>query len=109
MRDVPGVARAFIDRPGELPQMQIEIDRAHAARYGLNVADIQDVIETALGGKEATADLGRRAQVRAWWCGCARSERDARPRCASILDRRRPRRIRIPLDEVASFRTSAAA
>ncbi|HZS10536.1 MAG TPA: CusA/CzcA family heavy metal efflux RND transporter [Blastocatellia bacterium] len=51
---VRGVARAFIDRYGEVPQLQIEIDRARAARYGLNVADIQDVIETALGGKAAT-------------------------------------------------------
>jgi len=54
VRDVDGVRRAFIDRLGELPQLQIDIDRAAAARYGLNVADIQDVIETALGGKAAT-------------------------------------------------------
>ena len=52
--DVPGVARAMIDRQGELPQELIEIDRAQAARYGLNIGDIQDVIETALGGREAT-------------------------------------------------------
>ena len=51
---VDGVARAFIDRFGEVPQLQIEIDRQCAARYGLNVADIQDVIEIALGGKTAT-------------------------------------------------------
>jgi cobalt-zinc-cadmium resistance protein CzcA len=51
--DVPGLARAMIDRQGELPQELIEIDRAQAARYGLNVGDIQDVIETALGGREA--------------------------------------------------------
>lgn len=51
---VRGVARAFIDRPGEVPQLQIEIDRARAARYGLNVSDIQDFIETTLGGKSAT-------------------------------------------------------
>lgn len=51
---IQGVARAFIDRYGVVPQLQIEIDRAKAARYGLNVADIQDVIETALGGKATT-------------------------------------------------------
>ncbi|MBX3664564.1 MAG: efflux RND transporter permease subunit [Burkholderiales bacterium] len=53
--DVPGVARAMIDRQGELPQELVEIDRAQAARYGLNITDIQDVLETALGGREATA------------------------------------------------------
>jgi cobalt-zinc-cadmium resistance protein CzcA len=52
--NVRGVARAFIDRYGQIPQLQIEVDRAKAARYGLKVADIQDVIETALGGKQAT-------------------------------------------------------
>jgi len=51
---VRGVARAFVDRGGQVPQMQIEIDRSRAARYGLNVADVEDVIETALGGKTAT-------------------------------------------------------
>jgi cobalt-zinc-cadmium resistance protein CzcA len=51
---VPGVARAFVDRLGELPQIQVRVDRARAARYGLNVGDVQDVIETALGGKQVT-------------------------------------------------------
>ena len=54
VRHVEGVKRAFIDRLGELPQFLIDIDREAAARYGLNVADIQDVIETALGGQAAT-------------------------------------------------------
>jgi heavy metal efflux system protein len=51
---VRGVARAFVDRGGQVPQLQIEINRARAARYGLNVGDVEDVIETALGGKTAT-------------------------------------------------------
>src|SRR3954462_1272556 len=54
VQGVPGVARAFVDRLGELPQIQVKVDRARAARYGLNVADIQDVIESALGGKAVT-------------------------------------------------------
>lgn len=51
---VHGVSRAFIDRAGEVPQLQIQVNRARAARYGLNVADVEDVIETALGGKVGT-------------------------------------------------------
>ena len=54
IKDVRGVKRAFIDRLGELPQLLIQVDRGAAARYGLNVADIQDVIEMVLGGKPAT-------------------------------------------------------
>jgi cobalt-zinc-cadmium resistance protein CzcA len=54
VQPVRGIARAFIDRAGQVPQLQIEIDRQRAARYGLNVADVEDVIETALGGRTAT-------------------------------------------------------
>jgi cobalt-zinc-cadmium resistance protein CzcA len=53
---VKGVARSFIDRAGSLPQYVIDIDRAAAARYGVNVGDIQDLVETALAGK-ATSEL----------------------------------------------------
>ena len=52
--EVEGVSRALIDRVGDLPNYLVNIDRARAARYGLNVADIQDVIEIGLGGKPAT-------------------------------------------------------
>src|SRR5258708_14854097 len=54
VKDVRGVKRAFVDRLGWLPQLLIRLDRDAAARYGLNVADIQDVIEMVLGGKAAT-------------------------------------------------------
>ena len=54
VQSVKGVMRAFIDRDGELPQYVLEFDRAQAARYGINVADVQDLMESALGGKAAT-------------------------------------------------------
>jgi cobalt-zinc-cadmium resistance protein CzcA len=54
VKQVPGVFRAEIDRLGELPQLVVDIDRERAARYGLNVNDVQDVIEAALAGKSAT-------------------------------------------------------
>ena len=54
IKQVPGVFRAEIDRAGDLPQLVIDIDRDRAARLGLNVQDIQDVIEAALAGKAAT-------------------------------------------------------
>lgn len=53
-KQVQGVQRAEVDRLGELPQLVIDIDRERAARYGLNVSDVQDVIEAALAGKAAT-------------------------------------------------------
>ena len=51
---VRGLDRAAVDRAGEVPQLQISIDRERASRYGLNVGDVEDVIETALGGTVAT-------------------------------------------------------
>jgi cobalt-zinc-cadmium resistance protein CzcA len=54
IKQVRGVSRAEIDRQGELPQLLINIQREQAARYGLNVGDVQDVIEAALAGKGAT-------------------------------------------------------
>jgi heavy metal efflux system protein len=54
IKQVQGVYRAEIDRLGEVPHLLIEIDRARAARAGLNVGDVQDVIEAALAGKAAT-------------------------------------------------------
>ena len=53
-KQVAGVQRAEVDRLGELPQLLVEIDREAAGRLGLNIQDIQDVIETALAGKAAT-------------------------------------------------------
>lgn len=52
--NVEGVTRSFVDRDGRLPQYRIDIDRVTAARYGVNVADLQETIEAALAGKAAT-------------------------------------------------------
>jgi cobalt-zinc-cadmium resistance protein CzcA len=51
---VPGATDINVEKVSGLAYLQIEIDRAKIARYGINVADIQDVIETAIGGKEAS-------------------------------------------------------
>ena len=51
---VEGVRRSFIDRDGTLPQFRLEIDRSAAARHGVNIGDIQDVVEASLAGKAAT-------------------------------------------------------
>ena len=53
-KQVVGVQRAEIDRLGEVPQLVIDIDRDRAARLGLNVGDIQDVVESALAGRATT-------------------------------------------------------
>jgi cobalt-zinc-cadmium resistance protein CzcA len=102
VKNVPGVARAFVDRLGELPQIQVRIDRARAARYGLNVGDIQDVIETALGGKQVTQmwEGERRFGVAV---RLAEPERNL-TRIQGLLVAT-PNGAYVPLSEIATFRT----
>jgi heavy metal efflux system protein len=51
---VPGVADLRAEQVAGMPNLNIKIDRSRLARYGLTVADVQEVIETAVGGKAAT-------------------------------------------------------
>ncbi len=54
LRQVPGAVDVFPDQIVGENYLEIEIDRKRAARYGVTVKSIQDVIEVALGGKEIT-------------------------------------------------------
>ena len=51
---VRGAADVNVEKVSGLAYLQIEIDRDKLARYGINVADVQEVVETAIGGKEAS-------------------------------------------------------
>lgn len=60
--NVRGAADVAIDQEPPLPQLQIKVNRQAAARFGINVADIGDLIETAIGGKAvATVFLGEKS------------------------------------------------
>jgi Cu(I)/Ag(I) efflux system membrane protein CusA/SilA len=51
-KTVPGVSSALAERLTGGRYVDVRIDRAAAARYGLNIADVQDVISGAVGGEE---------------------------------------------------------
>ncbi|MDR6369423.1 cobalt-zinc-cadmium resistance protein CzcA [Chryseobacterium bernardetii] len=51
LNTIPGSADLAIDQEPPLPQLQIIANRDKIAQYGLNVADVADLIEVALGGK----------------------------------------------------------
>ena len=57
LRTVPGVADLGLFRVIGQPNLEFHLDREAAARYGLNVSDVQDAIETAVGGKAVTQVL----------------------------------------------------
>jgi Cu(I)/Ag(I) efflux system membrane protein CusA/SilA len=51
LRHVPGATDVVADRIVGKPYLEFKIDRERVARYGANVRDVQDVIETAIGGE----------------------------------------------------------
>lgn len=51
VRQVPGAADAAIEQEPDQAQVRIRIDRQEVARYGINISDVQDVIEMAIGGR----------------------------------------------------------
>ncbi|WP_306475774.1 efflux RND transporter permease subunit [Methyloversatilis sp.] len=53
-RTVPGASEIKIERVTGQQYLTIEIDRRTIARHGLNVADINDLIEAAIGGRHVT-------------------------------------------------------
>lgn len=57
VRSVRGAADVFPDQIVGEGYVEIDIDREKAARYGVSVGDVQDVIETALGGRVITTTV----------------------------------------------------
>ena len=53
LRSVRGSADIQVDQISGMPQLKITVDRHAIARYGLNLADVQEVIKTAIGGETA--------------------------------------------------------
>ena len=50
LKDVPGTASVYSERVAGGRYIKVDIQREKAARYGLNIADVQQVVATAIGG-----------------------------------------------------------
>ncbi len=57
MAKIPGVADLGTFQVRGQPNVNLVVDRAAASRFGLNVSDVQDAVETAVGGKAVTQVL----------------------------------------------------
>ena len=57
MREVRGVEDLGLFRVLGQPNLNFEVDRDQAARFGLNVADVQDAVQTAIGGNAVSQVL----------------------------------------------------
>jgi cobalt-zinc-cadmium resistance protein CzcA len=62
MRQVPGIEDLGVFRVLGQPNLNITVDRDAAARYQINVADVQDAIQTAVGGNALTQVLQEEAR-----------------------------------------------
>ena len=103
---VKGVIRAFIDRSGTLPQYVLDIDRQAAARYGINVGDIQDLVETALAGK-ATSELWEGEKHFSVVVRLKESERSL-PNLPNLLVAS-PNGAQVPLSQLVQFKSISGA
>lgn len=104
LKDVPGVNKDAIipDRVIGKPYLEIDIDREKMARYHVNIRDVQDIIEIAIGGISATTTVeGReRYPVRVRY---ARELRDTQEELEKILVPSSDG-AQIPLSQLATIR-----
>lgn len=57
LKNVPGTASVYAERVTGGRFIDVDIDRLAAARYGLNIADIHDIVQTAIGGMTITESV----------------------------------------------------
>jgi Cu(I)/Ag(I) efflux system membrane protein CusA/SilA len=99
IRQVPGASNVYPEQVTSGQYLNIEIDRADAARYGISVADIQQVIETAIGETALTTTIEgrRRFPVRVRYA----PEYRANPEMLGQVLIASPNGTQVPLSEVA--------
>jgi heavy metal efflux system protein len=99
---IPGAAEPQMEVTSGVAELQIDVDRASLARYGLNISDVQEIIENLVGGKPVSEMI----QGRARFPISVRLSEDLRndPEALKQLVLRAPGGEVIPLDQVAKVR-----
>ncbi|MGI8744559.1 MAG: efflux RND transporter permease subunit [Bryobacteraceae bacterium] len=59
---IPGAAEPQMEVTSGVAELQVDLDRPALARYGLNVADVQEVVETLIGGRPVSEMIEGRAR-----------------------------------------------
>jgi copper/silver efflux system protein len=105
LRDAPGTRSAIAERGASGYYLDVEIDREAAARYGLNVMDVQDAMMTAVGGTVATQTVEGRERYGV----LVRYPRDLRQSAERIAQVRIPTMDgmqQVPLGQLATLRAT---
>jgi Cu(I)/Ag(I) efflux system membrane protein CusA/SilA len=105
LRTIPGAADVYPEQVTGAPYLDVRVDREAAARYGITVGAIQDVIETAVGETTLTLTIeGRqRFPVRVRYAAPHRSSPEA---LASVLVTA-PNGTPVPLGQLATIRPAS--
>lgn len=104
LEKVPGSADLDIDQEPPLPQLQIVMDREAIARYGLNISDVSELIEVAIGGK-AVAQLYQGDRQYDITCKYKEDARDTPEKIAGLM-LTSSTGAKIPLSQVAEIKLS---
>jgi heavy metal efflux system protein len=101
LRDVDGTSNVKVEQVSGLPFLEIRIDKGEIARRGLNLADVQDVVGTAIGGRTAGLlfENDRRFAIIVRLADNLRSDVEALGRLPVAL----PQGDSVPLRDLASF------
>lgn len=104
LNTIPGAVDLDIDQEPPLPQLQIHADRDKIARYGLNVSDVAELIEVAIGGK-AVSQLFIGHKVYDIICRYSEASRDTPEKIANLMLTSKTG-AKIPLSQVAEVKLS---
>lgn len=79
VKGIPGAADTFIEQEADQAGVRINIDRRQVARYGLNVSDVQAIVELAIGGRPVSTmfEGERRFDITARFTPEARKDADS--------------------------------
>ncbi|MDE6134364.1 MAG: efflux RND transporter permease subunit, partial [Muribaculaceae bacterium] len=107
LREIPGAVDVAVDQEPPLPQLQVIVDRERIAQYGLNVSDVTELIEVAIGGK-AISQIYSGSKSYDVTCQFNSNYRDTPGKIGS-LHITAPSGARIPLSQVAEIKMTTGA
>ncbi len=107
LSEIPGATDVAIDQEPPTPQLKIIVDRDRIAQYGLNVSDVAQLIELAIGGK-AISQIYQGSKVYDVTCRYAENYRDTPEKIGTLL-LANSEGAKIPLSAVADIRMDLGA
>ena len=105
LQKVPGATEVKVEQTTGLPMLSVNIDRAKATRYGLNMNEIQDAVATAIGGRQAGTFFqgDRRFDILVRLPEAVRQDVEALRRLPIALPKGAGATAYVPLGELASL------